>query len=577
MSLDHFDALLKNNSTTLAKMGGTVNDGAIAFSRLQNNIMQGKLGEQLMGLGFSAEEVGQGMLTYINATGGRTKEELANTKEITSATGEYLVELDKLAQFTGTSRKEQEEIQKKAAVNGAYQVALSQMSEKDRAKANAGLLMAATQGKGAMEHYMASIVGMADVTEDSRKYAGMFGGAASNITNMADAAKDSSKSMKDVEKSFGSANADFVDGVDASKDALSFQSMTGNQFANDVQLARVKLGKQGADTAEGTEKLFNEITKNQKEQSKSQAANAAETELAVKQLSASILSGLMPVLAILLRPLNWFAQAISKNTTLVIGLGIAIAGFISTMALAKAKMTAAAIAEGYKAGGFKGVVEKLGIQKVFVVNMPGGGLGGGVGGNPLENGKATRNKNLEKNARIAATEAAEAETVGSKLGNGIKGLGTAVKGLSLATKLTAGGIAGELIANGLTAAGYEKAGGAADIASQALSGAAMGSFFGPWGTAIGGLLGASMGVYNNWDTIKSSFTNTNSDGSPSQQGENADEEENYIRNLHAQQSETNKLIKEQIDLTKQHLAVSSNIDKNTWTTADATGFNGYMV
>jgi hypothetical protein len=336
------------------------------------------------------------------------------------------------------------------------------------------------------------------------------------------------------------------------------------------------LRKKGADTADGTAKLFNEISKNQKEQSKSQAANAAETELAVKQLSASILSGLMPVLAILLHPLNWFAQAISKNTTLVVGLGIAMAGFISTMAFAKAKMTAAAIAEGYKAGGFKGAIEKLGIQKVFVVNMPGGGLGGGIGGNPLENGKATRNKNLEKNARIAATEAAEAETVGSKLGNGIKGLGTAVKGLSLATKLTAGGIAGELIANGLTGAGHEKAGGAADILSQVVSGAGLGlEFGGPWGALAGGLAGAAMGVYNNWGNL---FSSKNEESrSPSQQVENANEEENYIRNLHAQMVETNKLMKEQNKDIRDQTAYMSNIDKNTWTTADATGFNGYMV
>jgi hypothetical protein len=592
MSLEHFDTLLKNNSTTLAKMGGTVNDGAIAFSRLQNNIMQSDVGGQLMGLGFSAEEVGQGMLTYINATGGRSKAELANTQEITSATGEYLVELDKLTQFTGTSRKEQEEIQKKAAVNGAYQMALSQMSEKDRAKAAAGLSMAATQGKGAMEHFMASVAGMPDITKDSQQYAGMFGGAASNLTDMADASKDSSKTMKDLEYSFGRANEEYVNGVYGSKDALSAQAMAGNQFANDALLSGVKLKNQGADTAEGTAKLFNDISNNQKEQNKSQAADAAQTELAVKKMTASILTDLMPVLKMILTPLNWLAQAfgflantVMHSATLMTALGAAI------VIASAPKIGSMLYRYQQGGGGLKGVAaafmkkatKRDGQSPETAFFVAGGGAGAGGLLDMLKNSPSgPSSEHLNRRAAREASVAWGRVAKGIKnldssavmkgltgaLTTGIKGAGPAIAGLGV-------GIAADIASDALKNSGHEKMGAATGILGDAATGALTGLEFGPWGAAIGGLAGLAYGVYKNWDDLTSS--NNEAAGSPSQQVEKVKEDSDAFNYARAQAAEHNKLLKEQNEAIKQQTALMSSIDKNTWTTAGAVGFKGYMV
>ena len=70
--------MVKNNSSTLAKMGGSVNDGVRAFAVLNKSLINSPAGEKLLALGLTAEEVGNGMLTFINATGGRTKTELVS-------------------------------------------------------------------------------------------------------------------------------------------------------------------------------------------------------------------------------------------------------------------------------------------------------------------------------------------------------------------------------------------------------------------------------------------------------------------------------------------------------------------
>lgn len=79
-----------------------------------------------------------------------------------------------------------------------------------------------------------------------------------------------------------------------------------------------------------------------------------------------------------------------------------------------------------------------------------------------------------------------------KLGKGnlIRGAGLGVAGAGL-------GIASDE----LDKRGYRKTATAASIASYGAAGAGFGSLFGPWGTAIGGVVGTGYGVYKNWDRI----------------------------------------------------------------------------
>jgi hypothetical protein len=128
VTLEQFGSILKANSKTLAMMGTSANDGAMAFAAMSNQLISSPIGSKLLALGYTTEDVNNGMLNYIANTGGRTKAELANTEKITASTAAYLEELDKVAQFTGTNRKAMEEEQKKAAAQAAFQRKMQSLS-----------------------------------------------------------------------------------------------------------------------------------------------------------------------------------------------------------------------------------------------------------------------------------------------------------------------------------------------------------------------------------------------------------------------------------------------------------------
>lgn len=169
MTLGQFASLIKNNGETLARLGGTANDGAKAFVKLSTEIMSSDVGNRLKSLGYTSEEVNQGMLSYIQMTGGRSAEELKNTKQLTNAASEYMTQLDGLAQLTGKSREEQERALKEAQANAAIQQKLAGMTEEQKAAYNRGLAeMSAKFGKAGTEMYQAQVLGIAPQTEAAK-------------------------------------------------------------------------------------------------------------------------------------------------------------------------------------------------------------------------------------------------------------------------------------------------------------------------------------------------------------------------------------------------------------------------
>ena len=446
LTLAQFSDVVRNNSSTLAKMGGTVDSGVRAFAVLNKSLIQSDAGRQLMALGLTTEQVSNGMLTFINATGGRTKAELGNTEAITAATTTYLVELDKLTQFSGISRKEQEELQKKAAATGAYQLALSKMNDEQRTRAAIGLAAAQTQGAGAVDLFMANIAGLpAAMTADGQKFQGMFGRAAQGITDMAGAAKSTTGSITDIRNAFDRANVGLVEGVNSIGLSGSVMSLKGDQVVNAAQLQANRLQKQGADLEGGTAKLFKEIEANQKKQGDSQAKVAADVELAVKQLGSEILALMAGPLVVVGEVLKVFAENIGK-----ISIGLMVLGGIL------AAYKAYALSQVYKSAvGPTGKIDALlggwghsPAKALWVRVVPGGGSLGGPempgGGGPDEKGK------------------------GGKLGAGAKMLGKGVAGM-------VGGYALDQAAEYADKTGNPTTAGALDTASSGLTGFGIGS------------------------------------------------------------------------------------------------------
>jgi len=544
LSLKEFTEIVRNNGTTFAKMGGTVDDGVRSFAILNNSLITSEVGSKLLSLGYSTEDVSKGMLSFINATGGRSKEELLNTNGITAATGEYLTELDKLTQLSGISRKQQEEEQKKAAANAAYQRVLSNMTEEQKVRAEVGRQAAAMSGiAGAQDAYMSRIAGLPPITKDARQFVGIFGQAANGVYQMADQARSATGTLAGVERGLGNFNEGVVDGVNRIGTAGDVLSYT-NQTVSGAGLRAIQLQKQGADTAEGSAKQLEATVRKQIAQNNSQAKTAADTELEFKKIGNTLLSALY-------YPMQGISLVLKTVADRFYLIGGALLAFYGTLKYLQLRGKAdSALSAG--ATSFLNKFSSLGSinNPMYVIVLR---SLSGTGGNSLS--RETANGRYPENAaERAARLEAEAKAAGGRRYN---------------SKITPGVIAGAGIAglglgmgaNYLKENDHPTAGAYTDVASSALTGAALGAELGTVfpvignlvGAAVGGALGAGVGLFQNWDAIGASLKSDSN-----KKKKELTPEAELLQKLHAEQQIANAIADRRLKQAQEHYEESKN-------------------
>lgn len=459
MTMDQFTRLMKDNSETFAKMGGTANDGAVAFTKLASDLQRGRFGDQLRALGYTSEQANQGLASYIAMTGGRNKKELENTQAITQAATEYMTQLDALAQITGKSREQQEQALKEESANQAYQSYLLTLDEEGKKKANAAMAEAmAKGGKGAAQALQSQLMGLPPMTKAAQEFTAVAPKMAAANNQMAAAVKDSSKGLDDVKKA---SSALTVAAIETKKDlgttgqALIMQGGALASTVGQVHGTANQAAQQGIRTQADAEAQRKKIEAEQEARSKSQAAAAAETEKKMQELGQAILGQLMPAIASLLSVFNPMIQTFID--------------FAKYLANTPSALSAMLIAVGALTAAFVAYKVKMAVQAAKAVTR-------GTAANPMivkdiggKSGKAGKFGKLRKLAG---------------------GVGGVLGGLAL-------GAASEYA----TEKGYEKTGAGLDIGSSALTGAGMGAMLGPVGAAVGGALGGAYGLYQNWGKL----------------------------------------------------------------------------
>ena len=471
MTLDQFAGLMKRNSETFAMLGGTVNQGAKAFVGLSNSLMKSETGDQLRALGFTTDQVNQGLAGYLAVTGGRNQKEMQNTAAMTKGAGEYLTQLDALAAITGKSREEQEKALKEASANSAYEAMMQGLDEEGKKKATIAMQNAlATGGKAGADLLKSQMLGLPPMTEAAQKLQAMGPSVAAGIKQMGDAVTDTGKSMKDVEKGRAAAQ------VGASKDAerlgkstlaaMSFMSGPDAQTAQALQRADNVNKQQGIKTQQDAENQMKTIAAEQQKRKESEAADAVLAQKAMQELGQTILSALLPIIKIVTPVINVFAQVITIIAKqfeklngwvqlLVLGVVAVVAAFKLMAAQTAAKNAADALSGGGGGGGGKtggGLKGAMGSASKFA--KFGGAAGALIGGASLYSSFGDINDKV-KSGKMTEEEASKEKTgaVG-EVGGGM-----------------AGGIAG------------------------AAAGAAIGSVVPVIGTLIGGLIGGALGSY----------------------------------------------------------------------------------
>ena len=410
LTLDQFTNLMKTNSDTFAKLGGSVNDGAMAFAKMSKSLISSEAGTHLLALGMTAEEVNQNMANYITISGYRNKRDAATQAEMTQASANYMEQLNGLAEITGKSRKEQQDELAAASKSAAWQSQLASMDEKSRAKAMAGMANAlAVGGKGAVDLFQSKIMGIAP-----DKAGAMLMATASNLAGVidqsADMVADGTKGTADMNKTVGqgmrAAQQDFAK---YGKEGLYAIIRQGGPVADALQAVGITANRAASMTDEEINKALEK-----KKVEGTQAEAAAKTQKAIQELGQIIMEKLvtpitdflMPVMDGLIIGFTEVVKGISKVPGLFETLVIGVGALIAVYAAQKAMMVAGAV--------------KGGAGKVLEAVTGGGAKAGGG-------------------------------EVGSALGGGLKGIGSGIKGLGMA--LASLGPQAPMIALGAAAVG----------------------------------------------------------------------------------------------------------------------------
>jgi hypothetical protein len=154
MSLTELKNSLNQNSEIFSSLGGNVENGMRKFVSMQSALLgpNSTYSKELLGLGYTTEQVSQGLQTYIRLQGDMNKQGMQNTKQVAEGVMNVNKELDLYAKATGINREKLEADMKKASFDASWKQFTQGMSPEKAAEATLAVSKALqTGGEGAAD------------------------------------------------------------------------------------------------------------------------------------------------------------------------------------------------------------------------------------------------------------------------------------------------------------------------------------------------------------------------------------------------------------------------------------------
>jgi hypothetical protein len=191
LNLQEYTKILKENSDTLVQMGGSASLGAKNFNGISKAMRDSGLTQQLLHLGFTAEEANNTILQYAKTTGGISKQALTDQAGLAASSARYGKELDFLARLTGESREALQKKLEEEAMEANWQAFLASKDQETRDKLTDGLQKYTTvAGKAGAQIFKAGAQGMAILGDEGQLTASLMGDLTDTITKDARRAND---------------------------------------------------------------------------------------------------------------------------------------------------------------------------------------------------------------------------------------------------------------------------------------------------------------------------------------------------------------------------------------------------
>lgn len=189
--LDKYKAVISENTTLMASLGGTVSQGIKAFTAVSRGIQESGLQTEFLRMGLTVDDINKGQANYLKIQQQTGQLQGKTTEQLTQGTAEYLRKQSELSRLTGLSvdqlAKKFEEDQK----NERFQATMTELKMKSAAgdKDAANKLAyytelvqkAANMPEEVREGIRDTISGFGQQTEAGQKFARMSAGAADMI------------------------------------------------------------------------------------------------------------------------------------------------------------------------------------------------------------------------------------------------------------------------------------------------------------------------------------------------------------------------------------------------------------
>lgn len=127
LTMEKFAGIIAKNGEAMMLLGGTTESGAKRFSQLGKTMRESGLQDSLLRMGYSTEQINEGMAGYISIVGKTGALQNMSTQQIAQSSAAYLKDLDALAKITGQTREEKQKEQQALMRDAQLRAAMAGM------------------------------------------------------------------------------------------------------------------------------------------------------------------------------------------------------------------------------------------------------------------------------------------------------------------------------------------------------------------------------------------------------------------------------------------------------------------
>ena len=132
--IENFGRLMKASAQDLALLSGSAVQGRKDFTDFASEVVRGSAGRELMNLGYSVEELNEGLASYIGLQARAGTAQNKTQAELRAGAAAYLKEMDALTKLTGLQKAELEEGINKARAVEAFRAKVEDLRAQGREK-----------------------------------------------------------------------------------------------------------------------------------------------------------------------------------------------------------------------------------------------------------------------------------------------------------------------------------------------------------------------------------------------------------------------------------------------------------